>query len=495
MRSAALAILLITIARVAYLIWMSPYRLVADEAQYWDWSRRLSASYFSKGPGIAWLIAASTSLLGTSEWSVRVPAALSFAVASLAVAALAVEFSPDRRTAGLSALIGILLVALVPAYQLSAILMTIDAPYIACWALATWLAWRAFALERDGRPSSALWVAMAVVIGLGFLFKYSMAALVPGVVLFAWLDRRNAPLRTMRGRAVIAAIVMLAITLPVIWWNAEHELAGLGHLIGYLDDDRRRAAHSFLNRPGGWTVLYLLAQIGIVGPIVGVAAFGLATRAADRRAVRFTICTTLPMLLGFLLVTFKVPVEANWPIAAYVPWLALVACAFAQAGSGIRWWRRATLAYGLASLLGVHAPLAVARLPVVGRYVPVHRFAGIDPVLGSVAAPIAAFAGQHPDRTVLIVAPSHNLAGQLAFYLPGRPRVASAGWYLGNRHSAYDYFDDVSLASERTHGRPAVLVSGRPSTWTGAFAMSDLTVLPSAVPLYATARFDGPKQR
>jgi len=59
-------------------VWLSPYELVADEAQYWEWSRHLEWSYHSKGPGIAWLVALATRTLGNAEWAIRVPAALSF---------------------------------------------------------------------------------------------------------------------------------------------------------------------------------------------------------------------------------------------------------------------------------------------------------------------------------------------------------------------------------------------------------------------------------
>jgi 4-amino-4-deoxy-L-arabinose transferase-like glycosyltransferase len=136
MRRAWMAIAVIALARVAYLMWLSPYELVADEAQYWDWSRRLSWSYYSKGPGIAWLIAVSTSLFGTHEWTVRLPAALAFAITAFSLAQLAAAFSSDRSTAPRAALIAALLVSLLPVYQLMAILMTTDAPFIACWAVA-----------------------------------------------------------------------------------------------------------------------------------------------------------------------------------------------------------------------------------------------------------------------------------------------------------------------------------------------------------------------
>src|SRR5437762_13178138 len=42
-----------------------------DEAHYWIWSEHLAPAYFSKGPAIAFVIRASTSLFGTNEFGVR----------------------------------------------------------------------------------------------------------------------------------------------------------------------------------------------------------------------------------------------------------------------------------------------------------------------------------------------------------------------------------------------------------------------------------------
>src|SRR6516165_9828208 len=42
-----------------------------DEAHYWMWSERLAPAYFSKGPAIAFVIRASTAILGSNEFGVR----------------------------------------------------------------------------------------------------------------------------------------------------------------------------------------------------------------------------------------------------------------------------------------------------------------------------------------------------------------------------------------------------------------------------------------
>src|SRR6267143_53048 len=42
-----------------------------DEAHYWMWSQRLAPADFSKGPGVAFAIRASTMLFGANEFGVR----------------------------------------------------------------------------------------------------------------------------------------------------------------------------------------------------------------------------------------------------------------------------------------------------------------------------------------------------------------------------------------------------------------------------------------
>src|SRR6266576_1037816 len=62
-----LAVVLIagtSLGHIAYLANGCPLDLAPDEAHYWDWSRHLDWSYYSKGPLVAWLIRASCELFG-----------------------------------------------------------------------------------------------------------------------------------------------------------------------------------------------------------------------------------------------------------------------------------------------------------------------------------------------------------------------------------------------------------------------------------------------
>ena len=73
----AFGIILVSLAARLVFAATGQLDLVQDEAQYWDWSRRLQASYYSKGPLVAYLIAAGTAVFGDTQLGVRLPAILS----------------------------------------------------------------------------------------------------------------------------------------------------------------------------------------------------------------------------------------------------------------------------------------------------------------------------------------------------------------------------------------------------------------------------------
>src|SRR5260370_25797764 len=82
-RSAAIALIVgAAVLRFFYLAFFCPLDLAPDEAHYWDWSRNLDWSYYSKGPLVAWIIRfscwlfgpLSEHLMGSPMLAVRIPA-------------------------------------------------------------------------------------------------------------------------------------------------------------------------------------------------------------------------------------------------------------------------------------------------------------------------------------------------------------------------------------------------------------------------------------
>src|SRR4029079_3959706 len=138
-----------------------------DEAHYWMWSERLAPAYFSKGPGIAFAIRASTAVFGATEFGVR------FFSPVLAAATTLRLFYFARRMCGATAgLWAVICLNATPIFNIGAVLMTIDAPSIFFWMAAMFTFW--LAVEKS--PSfSWYWPVTGLLIGLGFLCKYTNA--------------------------------------------------------------------------------------------------------------------------------------------------------------------------------------------------------------------------------------------------------------------------------------------------------------------------------
>src|SRR6202049_1166889 len=117
-RAVWLVIIALTLVRLAML---GSTDLEFDEAHYWMWSERLAPGYFSKGPGVAFAIRASTAVFGANEFGVR------FFSPALAAGTSLLLFYFARRlfsvTAGLWLVVAL---NVTPIFNVGAFLMTID---------------------------------------------------------------------------------------------------------------------------------------------------------------------------------------------------------------------------------------------------------------------------------------------------------------------------------------------------------------------------------
>jgi len=489
----------VMVARMVFLVWLSPYELSGDEAHYWEWSRRLDLSYYSKGPGVAWTIAASTRLLGHSEAAVRLPAVVFGAIGALATAGLARRMVRDAGgEAGAPGAAGFFAGAafcLLPPFQATSLLMTIDGPYIAMWAVAAWAGWIAAMRARSGRGWMAAGALCAAAVGAGFLFKYTALLLVPGLAVGAWCVMRGArsaerdahrASRTVHGASwAVSALVLAVCTLPVVVWNARHGWPTVSHLLGHLGlrggDMAQKAARPWSYSPV-WTLEFIGAQLAMLGPmaaLMALAAWRMLRSTDDglRRAGLWCVWCAAPILGFYLATTLFGRAQGNWPIAGYVTLTALVgagaACAMRDAHRAPRTARllwRASVVYGVVTGVGMLALPQAAGLPVVGALVPMERISGQREVAAEVAR-VMERAG-----ATLVIAHRYDGASLLAFYLPGdeRPVVRSAAHVMGDRRSAYDFFTDCDLNDPGLMGRDAVLVGGSAQRWARALRFDEV---------------------
>src|SRR5438552_18219758 len=71
-----------TFSHYRYLTHNCPLTLSGDEAHYWDWSRQLGLSYYSKGPLVAYIIRASCWIAGTDSMPAVRAGSMVFAIST-----------------------------------------------------------------------------------------------------------------------------------------------------------------------------------------------------------------------------------------------------------------------------------------------------------------------------------------------------------------------------------------------------------------------------
>ncbi len=501
-RATLLLVLGVTVLRVVYLVWLCPYTLIEDEAHYWEWSRRLELSYYSKGPGVAWLIAASSWLLGESAWAVRVPAAMASGVGALCVAGLARDACGDGR----AGFFGACVFLLMPVFQVVGLLMTIDGPMVACWAAACWAGWRA--MERGSGPA---WVALGAALAVGFLFKYVVVLLAPGLVWYALLRRGSGRARAGWGWVAAGVCVGLLGVVPVAAWNAMHGWPTVHHLLGHLglpggDVAPTRAEGGGWRYDPRWTLEFLGGQIALAGAPLVLGIYSAVVAIRRRREAgwpgrAFLIVCGAPVLAIYVGVSFVTEPEGNWPMAGYVTMAALCGWGVVDAMDGVLRRRAAwsalprgerpwagivrrkpeshrQIAWDVSVVLGLVIGVGalridlLARAPLVGWMFPEGRMSGADDRAADAAERLAALR----ERTGLepfVIAQQYGRASQMAFYLPGRPTVYCASSLTDGRATQYDHWRETDLRNpeveQRLLGRPALLTGATVEQWRPAF--------------------------
>lgn len=458
-----LSLLVISLFRI-YFIMTAPFDLTPDEAHYWEWSRRLDLSYYSKGPVIAYLIAAGTTLFGDTVLGVRVFAVLLSALSSLILFRLASDLY-DEKT-GLAAA---LLLQAVPLYSVYGVILTIDSPFIFFWSLSLLLFHRILrgegAPEARGRPMWS-WAFLGAVIGIGMLAKYTMAFFFVSGLLFLLSRKDLRRLLATPGPYVSALSGFIAFS-PVMIWNSRHGWVTMRHTAG-----QAHVSDGMVLSPID-VAEFVGSQLGVVTPIllmmIGIALWRLRR---DEEG-GFLLWFSLPTVFFFLLKSFQGKVQANWALTGYITGLiAFSACYMRDFGSlrrGTRILTASAVLLALAVTLLAHFP-SILNLPE--KKDPTIRLVGWRE-LGREAS--RAYGEVTEDGPAFVFSDSYGLASQLAFYMEGNPVTYCVN--LGRRMNQYDLwpgFDDF-------FGRNALFVRTKekdlPAEIRDAFASCDREVV------------------
>ncbi len=442
--------------------------LAPDEAHYWDWSRHLDWSYYSKGPLVAWIIRASCELLG--PWSisltgnemlaVRAPAVLCGGLLLLSMYILTVQ-TTGRDWLGLAVMAAGVSFPLISA---GSSLMTIDSPYTCCWGWALVLSHRAIF-----RGSWWAWPAAGLVTALGILAKYNMALFMPCIGLFLLTSREHRPLLWRPGFWVMGLVASLGV-LPILIWNMNNGWVSVHHVERLSNRDNSIHWLGPVHYVGGQFALLL----GVWFLAWAAAMIAHRPWRETDAGKRYLWWTSLPMFAVFFAFSFRTGGgELNWPVTAYLSGLVLT-CPWvvAQVTSPNPLWRRMSqaslagvLLLGMTLnalihhsnwvrpvLLSVSGPIEPNRPYPLRRFDPSCRLRGWRTLAAEVdrAREWCHERGAEP----ILAATSWALPGEIGFYCQGHPPVYNIGRAQGDRYSQYDLWrpnpiDDPEVFREK----------------------------------------------
>ncbi len=247
---------------------------------------------------------------GSSEFCIRAPSPLIYALTSLLVFAAAARLYDEATGFWASLLLG-----LAPGTAVSARLMTTDVPMLFCIALFL------YALVRLREAGTARWGALAgLALGVGLMAKYAMAFMLLGLIVLAVVAPKERRWLFSRQMA-LALLVAIAVVLPHFLWNAASGFVTVGH------------SSEVVGRGGlgiriGNGLKFLAAQFAIMGPLV-MAAFLL--RAVGRRrselpdADRLLLSLAVPVYVAVTAQATLFRAYDNWAAAGALPAFMLAA--------------------------------------------------------------------------------------------------------------------------------------------------------------------------
>jgi dolichol-phosphate mannosyltransferase len=306
-RLAALALIAVSLA--LRWLYLGHAELIFDEMYYWVYTQHPSLSYLDHPPLTAWLVTAGTVVFGDTAFGVRA-ATLLLGPAALVFAYLYCRDLSDK-TRGL---IGAMLLATVPAWMATGLLMTTDAALVTAWLAALYFMQRAL---LHGRQRA--WIGAGIAIGLGALSKYAMVFLVPGIGLLMLVHKpARAALRSPY--AWTGAAIALLLFSPVLIWNHANDWAS------FIFQSTRRIAE----QPEFTSHMLPLQTVVALAPLAGLALLWLLVTAGRRLGAaaperRFMLAMTLAPLAILLLFGARTEIKFHWIVPAWLALLPLLA--------------------------------------------------------------------------------------------------------------------------------------------------------------------------
>ncbi len=284
--------------------------LAHDEAYYWLYSKNLAWGYFDHPPMVAILIKAGSALFA-NELGVR----LLFAVMGTLTIGL-LYFLVEDRLESVSTFIIVVSSVVIVHSHIGGFLAIPDLPVIFFSALFLLL------YKRYISEYSFKYAVFLGLVAAAMLYSKYHGVLVLFFTLFS-----NLTVFRKKSFYIIPVIVIVAM-LPHLFWQIENGFPTFEyHLVS------RSSHYTILH-----TLNYLISQLLIAGPIIGVLVFYHSVIFSSKEDLFFRVLKVnfYGFFIFFFLMSFKGHTEAHWTAIGYLPALVFTTLGIGKDGKGIK---------------------------------------------------------------------------------------------------------------------------------------------------------------
>lgn len=404
-----------------HLVTNAQYDFHRDSLYYLDSARHPAWGYVDYPPVTPTIARLSLFVFGASVWGLRLWPSLAGSLMVVIAVLIAYELGggrPARLLAAVGAATSLVLLGANWLFQT----VTFDQ---VVWLTSFWI------LARLVRTSDRrIWLALGAMLGIGLETKYTVVALIIGIVAGVLATRLRRDLATPW--PWIAAGIALAIFLPNLVWQAANDWPSIQYTFNH------KSAQSVDFSP----ITFLTQQLALIGPVaipVWIAGLWWLLKSPDRHVLGVAAA------LAFVIYLFAGKSYYVGPLHPFL--IAAGACALEEWTATRRRWLRPTAAVALTLQAGVLLPLvlpvlpeaAMARSPVPGARKDFADTVGWHDLVAQVAA---IYDSLSPDerKTAVILANNYGEAGAVNTYGPalGLPTARSG-------ELSYYYWKPASL--------------------------------------------------
>ena len=280
--------------------------LTPQEAYYWSWSRDLALSYFDHPPLASYSIWFTTLFFGQTIFGIKFAAVLWYLGMNMLWAIMVQEmFGNARQTFWTLLALNASIV-----FQLYGFVITPDTPLLFAWTACIFALWKLIQTDHE-----KWWYVAGFAMGLAWLGKYSGIMLVPSVLLFTLISKRQRKW-LFTPHPYLGVLMAVVVFSPVLIWNAQHDW------ISFAFQGSNRASGM-----GQWRLKFVGELFGsqffILSPYLFVVVFAslnrygrkLLTGLEDK--ILLLLNSGLITSVFFIAVSFRSLVKMNWLAPAY----------------------------------------------------------------------------------------------------------------------------------------------------------------------------------